>query len=143
MLIAALVREGVLDSMDLDGDGVASTQETAALLSNFVISVEMLIMAGGKSLGPLGRAQPKGNLTPSPHNSVDHKVWRAPCAAVFLAAFPPSDYTEATASRPGGARYKIRRSSLDSNLLNPVGLDPEVSCTPMACSGVLLLHTAS
>jgi hypothetical protein len=39
----------LIPAIDSNGDGEATTDEAASLLSNFLISVEMLAMAGGCS----------------------------------------------------------------------------------------------
>ena len=51
LLIAGLVHEGLIPETDLDGDGVKTAEESATLLSNFIICIEMMVMAQGDVTG--------------------------------------------------------------------------------------------
>jgi hypothetical protein len=47
LLISALVHLKLIKQMDLDGTGNGTVEEVASLISNFVICIEMLVMAEG------------------------------------------------------------------------------------------------
>ena len=49
MMIAGLVYYGAIGKRDVNGDGVSTEAEAAALLSNLIITVEMAFMAHGES----------------------------------------------------------------------------------------------
>jgi hypothetical protein len=122
----------LIPAIDSNGDGEATTDEAASLLSNFLISVEMLAMAGGCS--KLSLVSLISSYFLIQLGMCFFFAW-----TVFAFAFPPSDYAVDGAAKSTGGRYVLQRPGHETDISTAASLtnslidsndDFEVGCHP-------------
>lgn len=108
--------------IDLDGHGKSPSEDVASLLSNFIICIEMMFMAGGYVY----------IFVPPPFNLCRWKKcsvlfiilfpYYPPLSfvpiytIVFCYSFPPSDYVQSSSNRRG-RRYLLHNPDLGDTLI--------------------------